>query len=92
MMFPESWSSAQAYERRDVGGETRSPESAALNDQAYETNNRLEREGLVLETAQQQKANLMSALSDYSYSPSTSSNTKGGKKEKESGKNKPVRE
>ena len=38
-----------AYERRDVGDETSSGETKAMNDQAYETNNRLERDGLVLE-------------------------------------------
>ncbi len=38
-----------AYERRDVGDATSSGETKAMNDQAYETNNRLEREGLVLE-------------------------------------------
>jgi hypothetical protein len=40
---------ANAYERRDVGDETSSGETKAMNDQAYETNNRLERDGLVLE-------------------------------------------
>ena len=38
-----------AYERRDVGDATSSGETKAMNDQAYETNNRLERDGLVLE-------------------------------------------
>jgi hypothetical protein len=38
-----------AYERRDVGGADASGETKAMNDQAYETNNRLERDGLVLE-------------------------------------------
>jgi hypothetical protein len=38
-----------AYERRDVGDETSSGETKAMNDQAFETNNRLERDGLVLE-------------------------------------------
>jgi hypothetical protein len=33
-----------AYERRDVGDATSSGETKAMNDQAYETNNRLERD------------------------------------------------
>jgi hypothetical protein len=41
-----------AYERRDVGDETSSAETKAMNDQAYETNNRLERDGFVLEVCQ----------------------------------------
>jgi hypothetical protein len=40
---------AAAYERRDVGGENASAETQAMNLQAYETNNRLERQGLKLE-------------------------------------------
>jgi|UPI000581AFF1 hypothetical protein len=70
-----------AYERRDVGGEGRSAEQAAYNDQAYETNNRLERQGYKLETAEEQKASLTAALSNYSYAPSTSSSAKNGKKD-----------
>ena len=60
-------------------GPDRSPETAAMNEQAYETNNRLEREGLKLETQAEQKASLTAALSEYSYSPTTgSASTKGG--------------
>jgi hypothetical protein len=40
---------ASAYERRDVGGPDASPETKAMNLQAYETNNRLERDGVKLE-------------------------------------------
>jgi hypothetical protein len=40
---------AHAYDRRDVGGEDASPVTKAMNLQAYETNNRLERAGLKLE-------------------------------------------
>jgi hypothetical protein len=40
---------ANAYERRDVGGADASAATKAMNDQAYETNNRLERAGLKLE-------------------------------------------
>jgi hypothetical protein len=43
---------ASAYERRDVGGPDASPETKAMNLQAYETNNRLEREGVKLEVTQ----------------------------------------
>lgn len=69
-IFTALWApSAFAYERRDVGGEDRSPEQAAYNLQAYETNNRLEREGFKLDTAEEQKASLMAALSDYAYEP-----------------------
>lgn len=65
-------SASQAYERRDVGGENRSPETAAMNIQAYETQNRLEAEGFKLETQAEQKASLTAALADYAYSPTTS--------------------
>ena len=64
---------AKAYERRDVGGANMSPETAAFNIQAYETNNRLEREGLKLETQAEQQASLTAALAEYSYSPSSTS-------------------
>lgn len=40
---------ANAYERRDVGGPNASAETKAMNLQAYETNNRLERAGLKME-------------------------------------------
>jgi hypothetical protein len=66
---------ALAYERRDVGDETRSAESAAYNIQAYETNNRLERQGMKLETQAEQKASLTAALAEYSYAPTTTSTT-----------------
>ena len=76
---------AMAYERRDVGGDNRSPEGAAMNDQAYETNNRLEREGFKLDTLEEQKALLSSAMSDFSYdnAASSSSGDKNKKKSKE---------
>lgn len=75
---------ANAYERRDVGGPDRSPETAAMNIQAYETQNRLEASGFKLDTNEQQAATLASALSDYSYDPGTSSKSK--KETKQSGK------
>ena len=58
---------ASAYERRDVGGSDRSPETAAMNEMAYRTNNRLERAGFRLDTAAEQSASLTSALSGMSY-------------------------
>jgi len=75
---------AGAYERRDVGGTDRSPEQAAFNEQAYQTNSRLEKQGLKLETAEEQKVSLTAALSDYSYSGTSPS--KGDKKQKKSSK------
>jgi hypothetical protein len=66
---------AVAYERRDVGDETRSAEQAAYNLQAYETNSRLERQGLKLETQAEQKASLTAALAEYTYTPATTSNS-----------------
>ena len=66
---------ALAYDRRDVGGEGRSAATAAFNIQAYETQNRLEREGFKLETQEEQKASLTAALADYSYSPSSTSSS-----------------
>lgn len=73
---------ANAYERRDVGGPERSPDQAAYNDQAYETNNRLEREGLKLETAEEQKASLTAALSEYNYSATPDKQRKNDTKKK----------
>ena len=58
---------SHAYERRDVGGSDRSPETAAMNEMAYRTNNRLERAGFRLDTAAEQSASLTSALSGMSY-------------------------
>ena len=58
----------KAYERRDVGDpSSRSPETAAMNEQAYQTQNRLEKQGFKLDTAEEQKAQLSTALSDFSY-------------------------
>lgn len=73
---------SSAYERRDVGGEDRSPEQAAYNAQAFETNNRLEREGMILETAEEQKASLMAALADYSYDETPENKEKSKDKRK----------
>jgi hypothetical protein len=73
---------ALAYERRDVGGADRSPEQEAYNEQAYKTNNRLERDGFKLDTAEQQSATLTAALSDYSYDVTPSKSSKGKKDDK----------
>ena len=62
---------ANAYER-DVGGASRSPEQAAFNLQARETNARLEREGFKLDTKEEEAARLSEALSSFSYDASTS--------------------
>jgi hypothetical protein len=42
---------AFAYERRDVGGDTPSSDMAAMNRQAFETMNRLEKDGVKLEVS-----------------------------------------
>ena len=73
---------ASAYERRDVGGSDRSPETAAMNEMAYRTNNRLERAGLRLDTAAEQSASLTSALSDMSYEDTNTKTTKGSSAKK----------
>ena len=49
---------AAAYERRDVGDETRSAATAAMNEQAYKTNNRLEQSGFKLDTREEEKAKI----------------------------------
>jgi len=69
-------SSANAFERRDVGGDGASPETKAMNEQAYQTQSRLEKAGLRMETAEEQSASLTAALSGYSYSDSSSSSSK----------------
>lgn len=64
-----------AYEERPVGGESRSAVTAAMNLQSIETNNRLEKEGVKLETQAEQIATLSAELSSYSYEPTTTSKT-----------------
>lgn len=71
---------ADAYERRDVGGSDRSPETAAMNEMAYRTNNRLERAGFRLDTAEEQSASLTSALSDMSYEDTSNKSSQSTKK------------
>ena len=69
-----------AYERRDVGGEGRSATTAAMNEQAYQTNNRLEKEGFKLDTREEEQARLSDAMSSFSYDSVASTN--GGNKSK----------
>ena len=71
---------ALAYERRDVGGEGRSATTAAMNEQAYQTNNRLEKEGFKLDTREEEQARLSDAMSSFSYDSVASTN--GGNKSK----------
>jgi hypothetical protein len=61
---------AMAYER-DVGGTSRSADSAAFNIQARETNARLERDGFKLDTKEEEASRLSGALSSFSYDAST---------------------
>lgn len=46
---------ANAYERRDVGDESRSASTAAMNEQAYKTNTRLEASGFKLDTREEEQ-------------------------------------
>ena len=60
-----------AYERRDVGDGTRSATTAAFNDAAYATNNRLEASGFKLDTREEEQARLSQAMASFSYESST---------------------
>ena len=72
---------ANAYERRDVGDpKTRSAATAAMNEQAYLTNNRLEASGFKLDTREEEQAKLSSAMASFSYDASTSSKKQSGYK------------
>ena len=75
---------ASAYPRRDVGDENRSAATAAMNDQAYRTNNRLEQQGFKLDTPEEEQARLSSAMSSFSYDDATTK--KKGSKSKSSSK------
>jgi hypothetical protein len=61
---------ASAYERRDVGDDNRSATTAAFNEQAYQTNNRLEREGVKLDTREEEQAKLKDVMTSFSYESS----------------------
>eukprot|EP00536_Pseudo-nitzschia_multiseries_P002011 jgi/Psemu1/182594/e_gw1.26.93.1 len=68
-----------AYERRDVGEEgSRSAATAAFNEQAFKTNNRLEAEGFKLDTVEEDKAKLSAAMASFSYESTTSTKKKTG--------------
>jgi hypothetical protein len=67
---------AQAYEFVEVGGGQGSAETKAMNIQAYETNNRLEKAGLKIETPAEQSKSLSAALSEYSYEPSSTARSR----------------
>lgn len=70
---------ASAYERRDVGDpKTRSPATAAMNEQAYQTNNRLEASGFKLDTREEEQARLSSAMASFSYDTATASKKQTG--------------
>lgn len=58
---------ANAYERRDVGGEDRSMITAAFNEQAFQTNNRLESQGFKLDTPAEEAQKLSDAMKSFSY-------------------------
>jgi hypothetical protein len=72
-LIPES---ASAYERRDVGDGSRSAATAAFNEQAYQTNSRLEKEGFKLDTREEEKAKLSEAMASFSYESSSSTSKK----------------
>jgi hypothetical protein len=69
-------SSALAYERRDVGDDSRSATTAAFNEQAYQTNNRLEQEGFKLDTREEEQAKLSAAMASFSYESSSGTASK----------------
>ena len=74
-------SDASAYPRRDVGDPaTRSASTAAMNDQAFKTNNRLEQQGFKLDTFEEEQARLSSAMASFSYDDATSKKKKSGSK------------
>uniref|UniRef100_A0A7S4N6H7 Uncharacterized protein n=1 Tax=Odontella aurita TaxID=265563 RepID=A0A7S4N6H7_9STRA len=71
-------SPASAYERRDVGGESRSAETAALNIQAAKTNARLEASGFKLDTREEEATRLSEGLASFSYDSVSSGTKKNG--------------
>ena len=74
---------ANAYERRDVGDAgNMSATTAAFNEQAYKTNNRLEVEGFKLDTREEEKAKLSAAMASFSYDSSTTTSGSGNAKNK----------
>lgn len=75
-----------AYEFVDVGGGQGSAETKAMNIQAYETNNRLEKGGFKLDTPAEQSQSLSAALSEYSYEPTADKNKKNASSSKSGNK------
>lgn len=74
---------ASAYDRRDVGDPaTRSAATAAMNDQAFKTNNRLEQQGFKLDTFEEEQARLSSAMASFSYDDATTKKKKKPASEK----------
>lgn len=72
---------AIAYPRRDVGSDSaRSAETAAMNEQAYLTNNRLEASGFRLDTPEEEAEKLSNALSSFSYDNTKKSSKKSGRR------------
>ena len=68
---------ASAFERRDVGDESRSAITAAMNEQAYQTNNRLEASGFKLDTREEEQQRLSNALASFSYDVTASKKQTG---------------
>lgn len=74
----DSSNPAGAYPRRDVGGDNPSALTAAANEQAYITNNRLEASGFHLDTPEEEQARIGQAMASFSYDDANS-NIKGKK-------------
>lgn len=70
---------ANAYER-DVGDNTRSATTYALNLQARETNARLEKSGFKLDSKEEEQAKLNSAFASFSYDDATAKTPKSAGK------------
>ena len=77
--------SANAFEKREVGGEGRSATTAAFNIQNEKTYERLEKSGFPLDTRAEEQARLSEALTSFSYPASGGSSS--GKKINEKAKN-----
>lgn len=75
-------SAANAFEKREIGGEGRSAETAAFNIQNQKTYERLEKSGFPLDTRAEEQARLNDALSSFSYPSNTSSKNKKNKDKK----------
>ena len=73
---------ANAYEKREVGGEGRSANTAAFNIQNQKTYDRLEKSGFPLDTRADEQARLGEALSSLNYPSSDNSKSKKSKDKK----------